>query len=212
MDIRPQIAMVDDEFDIIDTYKDLLGSKYIITDFNSAESYLKYIDSFKNNPFEVVLTDFRLGGINGLEMIERTHSQNKHVPFILMSGYLDKDTTLRAHNMGAHRILAKPTAVSIIDAEIQNLIYEFEVNKLRDETKKLTHALKDICRCFDLLMSQHFTKSEINKFFIENLDPDLTTNTDDFQTYLNDLEKKLYRSIKLEEILMRQLRKKPILL
>ena len=126
MNLKPNIAMIDDEYDLIDTYKELLGAKYNVTEFYDAESYLKYLEKFETNPFEVVISDYSLGaGANGLDMLEKANSLNKHAAFILMSGYLDKESTLRAHNMGAHRILPKPIRIETLETEIQNLMGSF---------------------------------------------------------------------------------------
>ena len=53
MNLKPNIAMIDDEYDLIDTYKELLGTKYNVTEFYDAESYLKYLEKFETNPFEI---------------------------------------------------------------------------------------------------------------------------------------------------------------
>jgi DNA-binding NtrC family response regulator len=209
MNIKPQIAMIDDEFDIIDTYKELLSSKYDITEFYSAETYLDYLDKLTTNPFEVVITDYSLGaGANGLDMLEKAKSASKHAAFILMSGFLDKESTLRAHNMGAHRILPKPIRIDMLEGEIQTLIYEFQIEKIRKETKELTLKLKELCSIFDVFLEQPFSKTEVDEFFMRVISPDQEDKNISFRNYVLNIEEKLYRNIKMDEVLTRQMNKK----
>ena len=206
MNLKPNIAMIDDEYDLLDTYKELLGSKYNVTEFYTADSYLNFIDKNKTNPFEVVITDYNLGaGQNGLDMLEQASRSSKNSAFILMSGYLDKESTLRAHNMGAHRILPKPIRIEALEHEIQNLIYEFQVEKIRKETKELTLKLKELCSIFDVFLEQHFSKTQIDEFFMRILNPDSLDKSISFRSYVLNIEEKLYRNMKMDEILMRQI-------
>lgn len=204
--LKPSIAMIDDEFDLVDSYKELLSPKYNVTEFYSAEDYLKFIDTSKDNPFEVIITDYRLGQLTGLDMVEKAQSLQKHTAFILMSGYLDKETTLRAHNIGAHRILEKPVKIDILDKEINELIYEFQIEKIRKQTKTLTLQLKELCSIFDVFLEQHFSKNQIDEFFMTVLNPDQSREVS-FRQYVSNIEEQLYRNMKMEEILLRQIKK-----
>ncbi len=209
MSLKPNIAIIDDEFDLVDTYKDLLSTKYIVTEFYDADSYLNYISKYDTNPFEVIITDYSLGqGMTGLDMIEQASQKNKHVAFILMSGYLDKDSTLRAHNMGAHRILPKPIRIEILEHEIQNLIYEFQIEKIRKDTKELTLKLKELCSIFDVFLEQHFSKTQIDEFFMRVINPNEPNRDISFRDYVINIEEKLYRNMKIDEILNRQIKAK----
>lgn len=209
--IKPQIAMIDDEYDLLDTYKELLSSKYSVTEFHDAKSYLSFLSQKETNPFEVVITDYSLGaGDNGLEMLEKASRLSKSTSFILMSGYLDKDSTLRAHNMGAHRILPKPIRVEALEHEIQSLIYEFQIEKIRKENKELTLKLKELCSIFDVFLEQHFSRTQVDEFFMRVLNPDSTNKDISFRDYVVNIEDKLYRNIKMDEILMRQIQKRKV--
>jgi len=208
VNIKPHIAMIDDEFDIIDTYKDLLSDKYNITEFYSAAEYLAHLEKNEKNPFELIVTDYRLGAVTGLDMVEKAQSLNKHTAFILMSGHLDKETTLRAHNIGAHRILEKPIRVESLDHEIKNLIYEFQIERIRAETRKLTLQMKELCSIFDVFLEQHFSKIQIDEFFMRVLNPDKFDKNISFREYVLNIEEKLYRNMQMEDILTRQVQTK----
>ena len=204
--IKPVIAMIDDEQDLVDSYKDLLSNKYDVKEFYNADDYLNFVSQKEANPFELIITDYRLGKQTGLDMVEKAHSIHRGTAFILMSGYLDKDTTLRAHNIGAHRILEKPVKIEVLDKEITELIYEYQIQKLRKDTKQLTLQMKELCSIFDVFLEQHFSKTQVDDFFMKILSNDMSKDIS-FRQYVSNIEEKLHRNIKMEEILMRQLQK-----
>lgn len=204
--IKPVIAMIDDEYDLVESYKDLLSKKYDVKEFYNADDYLSYISQNETNPFELIITDYRLGKQTGLDMVEKSFGMNKGSAFILMSGYLDKETTLRAHNIGAHRILEKPVKLDVLDKEISELIYEYQIHRIRKETKQLTLQLKELCSVFDIFLEQHFSKTQVDDFFMKVLSSD-TSRDISFRQYVSNIEEKLHRNIKMEEILTRQIQK-----
>jgi two-component system, cell cycle sensor histidine kinase and response regulator CckA len=68
-------------------------------------------------PVDVLLTDYSMPGMNGLELVERVIPRWPHTRLVLASGYLDEDCRARIHDLGVH-LLEKPydmqDAVSLI--------------------------------------------------------------------------------------------------
>jgi DNA-binding NtrC family response regulator len=45
------------------------------------------LTKFENNRFDLVVTDFRMEGMNGLELARKIHDKNPGVPVIIVTGY-----------------------------------------------------------------------------------------------------------------------------
>lgn len=45
------------------------------------------LDKFQREKFDILVTDFRMDGMNGLELARRIHSTNPDVPVIIVTGY-----------------------------------------------------------------------------------------------------------------------------
>ena len=45
------------------------------------------LDKFDNESFDLLVTDFRMEGMNGLELAKRVHQKNPEVPVIIVTGY-----------------------------------------------------------------------------------------------------------------------------
>lgn len=120
--VKPNIALVDDESELVEAFKELLEDKYDIVGFSSADEYLLHIRKLQRNPFKVVITDYNLGGVNGLDMIEKAKAIDKNTAFILISGFLDTKTTQHAFDIGAFSILEKPIKVEALEQNIHDIL------------------------------------------------------------------------------------------
>ena len=103
-----RVYVVDDEPSVRASIVDLLDSMGIATaSFDSAEAFLaKYSQTAEAR--QCVLADFRMPGLNGLELKRELNARNCDVPVILLTGYRDHDTDLRAEELGVFAILEKP--------------------------------------------------------------------------------------------------------
>lgn len=66
------------------------------------------VSSFTANPTDLVLCDYRLGDMEGVEVLKRIKDIEPTVPFIIMTGYSDIRTAVNVMKMGAFEYLTKP--------------------------------------------------------------------------------------------------------
>lgn len=66
------------------------------------------LETLERYPIELLLIDLHLPGLDGFQVIDRLHQQQRKMPFIVVSGYLDAETEVRLLKRGAARILSKP--------------------------------------------------------------------------------------------------------
>jgi two-component system, NtrC family, response regulator HydG len=66
------------------------------------------IASFAANPADLVLCDYRLGDMEGVEVLKKIKDVEPTVPFIIMTGYSDIRTAVNVMKLGAFDYLAKP--------------------------------------------------------------------------------------------------------
>lgn len=67
------------------------------------------LDFIEKNAVDVVITDIRMPGISGLELIRRIRIINEELPIIILSGYGDFSYAQKAIELGVTRYLLKPT-------------------------------------------------------------------------------------------------------
>ena len=106
MSFPGKILVVDDHVDLAENLAEILeGGGYETTIAESAEAALETIGS---QPVSALLTDYRLPGKTGAELIGELRRQGNRMPAIVMSAFTDDDTIAIARNAGAIEVLAKP--------------------------------------------------------------------------------------------------------
>lgn len=100
------ILVVDDEGAIrYSIGKTLQRVGYQVSAAESAEDALKQLSE---QPFDVVLTDIRMPGLTGVELLSRIKERAPDAIVILMTGYASLGTAVEALRLGAHDYLIKP--------------------------------------------------------------------------------------------------------
>lgn len=102
------VLVVDDEgANRYSVSKTLQRVGYVVSDASSGEEALDYIDG---QDYDVVLTDIRMPGIDGVELLRRIKEQSPDAIVILMTGYASLGTAVEALRLGAHDYLIKPSS------------------------------------------------------------------------------------------------------
>ncbi|HET6228768.1 MAG TPA: sigma-54 dependent transcriptional regulator [Longimicrobiaceae bacterium] len=104
----PKILVIDDETAILDTLRILLKREgfEVVTAVGGAQGVEKIADE---RP-DVVLSDVRMPGVGGLEVLLAAKEQDRTLPVILMTAQASLQTAIRAVNEGAFYYIQKPFA------------------------------------------------------------------------------------------------------
>ena len=87
---------------------------------------------------DLVLSDLRLPGMDGLEMIHRIHRVNARTPIVVMTAFGTVENAVEAMKAGALDFLPKPFSMDHLMAVVHKA---FEVRALRDENRQLREEL-----------------------------------------------------------------------
>lgn len=102
------VLVVDDEgANRYSVSKTLQRVGYVVNEAASGEEALEHIT---NQEYDVVLTDIRMPGIDGVELLRRIKEQSPDAIVILMTGYASLGTAVEALRLGAHDYLIKPSS------------------------------------------------------------------------------------------------------
>lgn len=101
-----RILVADDEPLVRDLLANLLTRKgHEVLLAADGEEALKL---FRGNRVDLVLSDVRMPGVNGLQLLKAVKDANPRVPVVLISGYGQVETVVDALKAGAESFLAKP--------------------------------------------------------------------------------------------------------
>lgn len=131
MSIQPEeslILVVDDEGAIrYSVSKTLERVGYQVLTASSGEEALELMDQ---QDFDVVLTDIRMPGISGVDLLASIKEQSADIVVILMTGYASLGTAVESLRLGAHDYLIKPSSSEDIRESVRRGI-ERSVNLKR---------------------------------------------------------------------------------
>ena len=103
----PLIFIADDHAGLLQMVEMLLaGEGYKCRLFSTPEEVLKVIASERLKP-DLLLTDYEMGSMNGLELVRRCRSANPQIKTILVSGTVEECTVL-CHPVKVNQFLSKP--------------------------------------------------------------------------------------------------------
>ncbi|HXZ27058.1 MAG TPA: sigma-54 dependent transcriptional regulator [Terriglobales bacterium] len=87
---------------------------------------------------DLVLTDFRLPGMSGVEFLQAVKRANAHLPVVIMTAYGSVESAVEAMKLGASDYVLKPFALAELVLKIRK---ELEAHRLREENRSLREAL-----------------------------------------------------------------------
>ncbi len=110
------VLVVDDEgANRYSVSKTLQRVGYVVEEAASGEDALDHVDK---QEFDVVLTDIRMQGIDGIELLRRIKEASPDAIVILMTGYASLGTAVEALRLGAHDYLIKPSSSQDIRSSV----------------------------------------------------------------------------------------------
>jgi CheY-like chemotaxis protein len=107
---RPRILVVDDDAAITATFENILaGEGYRVATATDGD---QAIDLAAREPFDVVLLDLVMPGIDGLDALRRLREVAPRARIVILSAYIEPDREAEAFRLGAEAVLSKPPDLS----------------------------------------------------------------------------------------------------
>jgi len=132
----PTILIVEDEAKMRRLLELNLGEDGFTTlSAGEAEAGLKLLHE---NPVDLVVTDLKLPGMNGLEFLQAIKRQNAALPVVVMTAFGTVETAVEAMKAGASDYVLKPFSLNEMRMVIRK---ELDVRDLREENRTLREAL-----------------------------------------------------------------------
>ncbi|HEX3627862.1 MAG TPA: sigma-54 dependent transcriptional regulator [Verrucomicrobiae bacterium] len=106
MNTAPKILLIDDDPGIRETLQRVLGAEGYVTSIESRGE--QGLARASCEPFNAVITDLKLPGMSGLELVSQLHAGQPRLPIILVTAFGTTQTAIEATKLGAYDYLLKP--------------------------------------------------------------------------------------------------------
>ena len=114
MNAKRHVLVIDDDAVVGRSFDRVLSSKgYEVDTALNGEEALKDIEA---HDYDVVFTDIKMPGMDGLEVAERIKAKCPWTPVVVITGYGSEENEARAHVLGVNGFVRKPLTHEIIES------------------------------------------------------------------------------------------------
>jgi len=138
-DSRPSLLIVDDEEVALRNLAHAFGKDgyEVVTRSNGSDA----LQVLQGRSFDVVLTDLRMPGIDGFELLHHCRAHWPETQVIMLTGHATLDSAVEAMRQGAFHYLGKPFRLDEVREVVTRAV---EVNQLRLENSNLRRRIETL--------------------------------------------------------------------
>jgi len=119
-----RIALIDDDAAILDSLRLYFERRKVkVSCFGTTNEFLGEIDSFTQ--FDCVVSDVRMPGMCGIELVGHLKARNLNWPIVLITGHGDVDMAVSAIKTGAFDFIEKPCDETRLLTSIRNAVQQY---------------------------------------------------------------------------------------
>lgn len=155
-----QIVVVDDDNNIRSSLIALLSESYSVVDFPNAQEALAYLEK---NYADLVITDQKMPGMTGVELIEKAKTINPRTSYFLMTAYASVQQAVSALQKGADDYIMKPFDLDEMELRVSR------IKKLREYGHSVTLNTESIVG-LDNLIGESSNIKEAKDFVLKVAD------------------------------------------
>ena len=134
-----RVLLVDDDKNILAAYRRNLGNKFAVDVAENGEKGLAVLK--EREPFAVVISDYRMPGMDGIEFLSLARKVAPHTVRIMLTGYADMEKVLGAINEGnVFRFLTKPCPSNVLTGVLEKAIEQYRL--VTNEREMVDEALR----------------------------------------------------------------------
>jgi signal transduction histidine kinase len=150
--MKKSILLVDDEEDIRDVLSvALMDMGYPV---NTADNGNTALERYRNDQPDLVLTDIKMPGLDGIDLLRRIKELNPDTEVIMITGHGDMDLAIRSLKYGAADFVTKPINVDALEIAVRRVCEKILTReKLQEYTANLEALVREKTELQDHLSS-----------------------------------------------------------
>jgi DNA-binding NtrC family response regulator len=114
------ILIVDDEINTLKVLAAALKNRNIHVE--TARSGEEALELLKKKKYSLVISDFKMGGISGEKLLEKTKTVSPNLPFILLTAHGTIELAVNAMRKGAYTYLTKPVNINLLESIVSDVL------------------------------------------------------------------------------------------
>jgi response regulator RpfG family c-di-GMP phosphodiesterase len=190
-DLSHRILVVDDEEIVLVALQETLRREHY--EVVGLSDPAKALAELKKGEFAVIISDQRMPGLTGLELLAQARQIQPNATRILVTAVLSLDTVIDSINKGEiYRFIVKPWLREELLVTVKNGIQRYELvrqnSKLNAATHSMNEQLREVNRSLEqqikVVAQQNQQLTEVNQKLAQNLHRSLELSLHIIQTFL----------------------------
>lgn len=126
-----RILIVDDNAEIREIVQEYLADSDC--QIEGAGNGKEALEKYDKNPYDIIITDLKMPGISGIELIKLIKQKTDTIEFIIITGYASVDTAIEAVRIGAFDYIVKPFRMEELKVAIKNAKEKIILKRANEE-------------------------------------------------------------------------------
>lgn len=165
-----KILLVDDDSLILEGYRRSLSREFLMETALGAEQALKL--AADNGPFAVVVSDMRMPGMDGVQLLSRIKSMSPDTIRVMLTGNAEIETAISAINEGSiFRFLTKPCSKEMMAKTLTAAVVQYRLviaeKQLLEQT--LTSSVQVLTEVLSLVNPAAFSRAARARRYIHHV-------------------------------------------
>jgi signal transduction histidine kinase/DNA-binding response OmpR family regulator len=174
-----KILVVDDEPGVLTLCRRVLERDgYTVTAVATAEDAQ---ENLKHEVFDLVLTDLKLGGITGIDLLKQIKDSYPQTEVIVITGQATVETAIEAIKSGAYDYISKPFNISELGASVKKALDFSRLKRQENIFRETTYLYK-----LSQEITANRTESEVLDFILDRAVMALHSDSGSIFIYLKD--------------------------
>lgn len=159
-----KVLLVDDERIIVEGISLTVKWNEFNTELaGTARNGLEAMAFIESHMPDIVISDIKMPGMNGLQLVEKVYEKFPHIAFILLSGFSEFDYARTAMQFGVKHYLLKPCNENTITEALTNVITELE--EQQSQEKFMHNIQKELSKVLPHAKEQFLKELVTNKTY-----------------------------------------------
>src|SRR5579885_1270993 len=124
-----RLLLVDDDPMMLQAVSQMLALRLNEVQVDTADSAQVALQQLQQSSYDAVLSDIKMPGMNGLDLLETVQRLRLELPVVLMTGYNEHDLAIRALRAGAYDYLLKPVERDELVAALRRAIHTGQLRR-----------------------------------------------------------------------------------
>jgi DNA-binding NtrC family response regulator len=136
MEDREPILIVDDDAKVLKTLKLMLDQDESL-EVETTDRAEAALDLFRRRRYHLVITDLKMPGLGGLELLKKLAAENSRVPVIILTAYGTVENAVEAMKLGAFDYILKPVSSGELTVRVRKGLDQYRLKAELEGLKEI---------------------------------------------------------------------------